>query len=98
MEEESIIDPFFRAWEIGNPKIVLRLLEEGRNPNLRNKKLQSPLHLASEGNFLRITEKLLLCGAEIDATDKNLDTPLILAARNGHWKIVSTLLNKGSNV
>ena len=22
MEEESIIDPFFRAWEIGNPKIV----------------------------------------------------------------------------
>lgn len=51
MEEESIIDPFFRAWEIGNPKIVLRLLEEGRNPNLRNKKLQSPLHLASEGKF-----------------------------------------------
>lgn len=97
MKQKSIVDPLFQAWEIGNPNLVLGFLEEGGNPNVRNEKLQTPLHLASDRNLLRIVEKLLLCGAEIDVVDKNFDTSLILASRNGHWKIIESLLHKGSN-
>ncbi|XP_056000947.1 serine/threonine-protein phosphatase 6 regulatory ankyrin repeat subunit A-like isoform X2 [Ostrea edulis] len=96
--ETNLENTLLTVCEMGNPNLARQLLERGENPNFRNDMLQTPLHLASERNHLRVVEQLLLHGAEVNAIDKNRETPLITASRRGNWKIVSAILKYGADV
>lgn len=97
LDIENSVFTLLEASQTGNPNLVHRLLEEGANPNIRNEKLQTPLHLASEGNHQRVAQHLISYGAEINVIDENQETPLFLASRNGHWKIVTLLLSNAAD-
>ncbi|XP_062581961.1 uncharacterized protein LOC134243737 isoform X2 [Saccostrea cucullata] len=95
--ETKLRDTLLKACEMGNPNLVQQILEQGENPNFRNEMLQTPVHIASEGNHVRVLEQLLLHGAEIDVYDINHETPLIMASRKGNWKIIVELLKQGAD-
>lgn len=97
MEQETDLD-LFDACRMGNPNLVRRLLEDGRNPNARNENRQSPLHVAAEGNHLRVVDNLLDFGAKLNVWDKNHDSPLTIASCKGHSKMITFLLKKGADV
>ena len=62
------------------PLIVRLLLKNGANPNARNKKRRTPLHLASKrADLLEVVRLLLEHGANLDAEDKDGKTPLQLS-------------------
>ena len=56
----------------------------------------SSLHDAAINDEVKMTELLILLGADVNATDKNGDTPLNLAATHGNAKIVKILLEHGA--
>lgn len=97
MEQEADLD-LFDACRMGNPNLVRRLLEDGRNPNARNENRQSPLHVAAESNHLRVVDNLLDFGAKLNVWDKNHDSPLTIASCKGHSKMITYLLKKGADV
>lgn len=97
MGQETDLD-LFEACRIGNPNLVRRLLEDGKNPNVRNEKLQTPLHVAAEGSHLRVVDHLLVFGAKLNVWDKNHDSPLTIASCKGHSKVITAFLKKGADV
>ena len=88
------------------PSVVLLLLEHGANPNARDNKRRTPLHLVSsaEGEGFRFSSKwavplwrlevartLLVHGADVDAKDGEGRTPMEVALANGQTKLVQLL-------
>ena len=57
--------------------LMAQLLEEGADPNARNKKGQTPLFLASELGDDQAVRGLFCGGAQVDIADNNDDTPVI---------------------
>lgn len=57
--------------------LMAQLLEEGADPNARNKKGQTPLFLASELGDDQAVRGLFCGGAQVDITDNNDDTPVV---------------------
>lgn len=60
----EVVNDIFEANKVKKPYLVIQLLEKGVNPNVRNEKQQTPLHLASENKLERVVEKLISHGAE----------------------------------
>ena len=82
------------------------LLEQGASVHMRNRKGQTPLHLASQHGHSSIVALLLKSGADVDAQDNYNETPLLLSPRPG-WgdykdsqttKTAQLLLEHGANV
>jgi len=81
-----------------NSDIVRMLLKRGADINLRNRRLQTPLHFAAIHNVSKdILEMLLKRGADINSLDHHLQTPLFHAASRGYKDLVEFLLSKGSD-
>ncbi|VUC28740.1 unnamed protein product [Clonostachys rosea] len=87
------------AAEHGHEAIFCQLLEAGANLQVDGWKT---LRSAAGGGHLRIVNKLLIAGVDINLgpvdTDKVLWTPLCLAAQNGHLDVVERLLKAGADV
>lgn len=71
------------------------LLELGANIEATDDKQQTSLHLAARRGHLEILNKLLACGAQVEATSKG-GTALHLASKSGHKESVRTLLDSGA--
>ncbi|KAH7014231.1 uncharacterized protein B0I36DRAFT_369210 [Microdochium trichocladiopsis] len=84
---KSILDPIGLDMPPGSedyaPGILSTLLKHGANPHARNKKGQTPLHLAAEYQYrsLERIESLINYGAPLWAQDSHGRTPLQLAQK-----------------
>ncbi|MGR9101114.1 MAG: ankyrin repeat domain-containing protein [Gammaproteobacteria bacterium] len=76
-------------------KILEILLDQGANPNTRQKDGSTPLHLAASAGKLTEAKLLISYGAKIDLFDKAGYAPIHNAAENDKLEIVELLLDKG---
>ncbi len=80
------------ATQEGNHLLVRDLLKEGHDPNRRTPGYQQALWWAAYLGDVKITQELLLKGAQANAPSENNITPLMLAALGGHTDVVRLLL------
>lgn len=92
--------PLHVAVEHGQQKIVEFLLSQKADPNMRNNRGSTPLHLAASGprDATNLVALLLAARAEVDAQDNEKATPLHAAILKGHHRIVDLLLERGAAV
>ena len=90
--------PLHSASSLGRLEIARALLDNGANSGLGNDRVQTPLHLASQGRYwfqddgLGVAKLLLERGADIHARDEDNATPLHLACLRGRFDIARVLL------
>jgi len=73
-----------------------RLIEEGANIHLKNKKGENSLLIALKNGETDLAQILIETGADIHSADKNGNTALLLALEKNYTKIVKILLQKGA--
>jgi len=73
------------------------LLDHGASIHLRNKKGETPLHLASRRGLSDVAAFLLKSGADVDSRDNENTTPLLCASENSD-AAVAQLLEHGASV
>lgn len=86
----------------GVAKDVWRLLDEGADPNAKNKFGCTPLALgvcgiANGHSRVLIASRLIAAGADVNTQDRFGATPLHRAAEMGREDIISCLLSAGAN-
>jgi len=83
-------------------KVVLFLLEQGANPNLKNAEGQTVffafcLHKINKWN-LEVMEAFIKSGADVNATDKEGFTPLMMVSCREGLSPVELLINSGADL
>ncbi|MFN4241559.1 MAG: ankyrin repeat domain-containing protein [Erythrobacter cryptus] len=73
------------------------LLENGADPNIRNRKGITPLQLAVALGFVDGAEILIKRGANVNISDQTGETPLIAAVHARNVPMVRLLLDKGAD-
>ncbi|XP_071832043.1 ankyrin repeat and sterile alpha motif domain-containing protein 1B-like isoform X2 [Apostichopus japonicus] len=86
------------ASQYGHTEVVEILLEKGANPDVLNKKDESPLDLASQYGRLDVVEVLLRKQPSLLEKIPEGRSLLHLAARNGHHLIIRKLLEFGCDI
>jgi ankyrin repeat protein len=81
----------------GDVPAVLRLLDEGADPNGRSRDGLTPLMLASRAGRVPIVSLLFEAGAQVDAATAQGHTALLFAALEGHLATVEFLLARGAD-
>ncbi len=76
---------------------TLFLLQKGANPNIADRKGQTPLIVATQLNFVEGVEWLIKYQAQIDQANKSGETPLIIATQLRNADLVRILLKAGAN-
>jgi ankyrin repeat protein len=92
------------AVEAGHLDRLRALLQEGTDPNLRDRSAETALHRVA-GDLenepapenLQIARLLLESGAEINAADKDQHTPLMSAAHGGSAEMIALFLQQGAD-
>jgi len=87
----------FDAVRRGDYEAVRRLLAQGADPNLRDERGFTPLHIASAKGLVDVAELLLMSGADPNAAGEAGVTPLHLAVLNGNADLVLLLLEHGAD-
>ena len=95
LSQDGSLDPkaFFLATEKKFPAIITTCLQRGGDPNIRNDRQMTPLHVASKHGHLEIVQILLEAHADIMARDEEQKTALHFAAERGHNQVVQLLLS-----
>jgi len=88
------------AANIDDAELALRLIEMGANVNEKNKRGDTPLHLACETHNVPVAEVLVYNGADVNITNGTLHDPLCVALYQKHInsKIISLLLVSGAKL
>ena len=82
-----------RTAQLGNVEMLMLLLERtGAKPEVVNKQLATPLHLAVRNNQLNIVKFLIGCGVDANAQDEHGQTPLLVSVIHGYSDIASVLV------
>jgi len=92
-------DSFFRAVKQDNAPAMRSLLERGVDPNIKDDKGSSGLHLALQDGALKVAE-VLLASPRLKAESRNAadESPLMMAALKGHLDIATRLIKLGADV
>ena len=104
-EEPTLVDAegdgrtlLFEALREEQKSMVMLLIDNGVDVNIKDKNCFSPLHCAVQQGHVEIAELLIAKGANVNATDMMGETPLHAAALGGHKDVVVVLLAGGANV
>jgi ankyrin repeat protein len=91
-------EDFFQAVERDDDRTVRQLLERGFDPNSRDPKGQTALHLALRDGSAAVAEALWARGKalDVDALNAHGETPLMLAALRGRIDWATRLLGRGA--
>lgn len=81
----------------GDAAYVGYLLGKRADPNLRNRKGETPLLLAAVGGQNELVAILARAGANVNLGDSSGQTPLIVAVQRRNAEIVRTLLDLGAD-
>lgn len=73
------------------------LLQRNADPNIRNKKGQTPLQLATTLNLVDIVEELVKRGAQVNVSDQTGETPIISAVHQRSIPMIRRLLAQGAD-
>lgn len=73
------------------------LLDNGADPNIRNRRGVAPLQLATSLGFVEGAESLIKSGANVNISDQTGETPLIAAVHSRNVPLVRLLLAKGAD-
>lgn len=93
--DESMLD----AVRQGDFDAVRYYIEDKEaNPNARDSRGRTALHIATENGFTMIIDTLIDLGARVDATDHQKITPLMIAAERGFGEVLHTLLQNGADI
>ena len=92
-------DSFFRAVKQDNAPAMRSLLERGVDPNIKDDKGSSGLHLALQDGALKVAD-VLLASPRLKAESRNAadESPLMMAALKGHLDIAARLIKLGADV
>ncbi len=97
-EEGKRTELLFKEISAGNTREALRLISKGIDPNARNARGDTPLHLTAISGDVRVLTTLLKLGADIDPRNSNGYTPLHLATFNLNVKAKELLIAAGADV
>ena len=97
---ESTLDssgstPLHVAASNGHAEVVALLLENGADPNAKNRIDVTPLHMAAMDGHLPVVELLVAHGADVNARQCANQTALHLANWKGRRKVVKFLKRHG---
>jgi len=97
------VTPLHASVTTGHFDVSSLLLDHLRNPDIRGRYLQTPLHrilmpAKAQRGELEIEQRLLDCGADVNARDDTDWTPLYLAAWNGRPDFAQMLLEHGAAI
>ena len=90
-------DALFAAAERGDTETLVRLLDQGSDPNAIDGRGRSPLFLAATAGRADTLSALLERGAYVDLADYDGNTPLVQASAGGHAECVRRLLEAGAD-
>jgi hypothetical protein len=102
-EAEKPDSRLLKAATGGDEALAIEALKAGANPNARTLLFEQPgpnltsLMLASMSGNLKIVERLVKAGAEVNAAAPSGATPLEFAAMSRHSEVVAFLLSNGAN-
>jgi hypothetical protein len=88
----------FEATKRGDLKAMSRLLEQGANPNARNRAGEEPLTFAVIKKRVDAVRLLISMGASVNTKNHVEQTPLMRAAYIGESEIVKVLTGNGAHV
>ena len=90
-------DELLEAARNGDLIKVQKALENGANPNVKDKDGHTPLHLAAFTGHADVARLLLEHGADPNFKNNIGHTPLHIAAFTGHADVVRVLLERGAD-
>ena len=92
-------EDFFQATDRDDGDTVRGLIQRGMDPNSRDPRGQTALHLALRGESPRVAEALWASPAlDIDAVNADGETPLMMAALKGNLAWAKRLLDRGAKI
>lgn len=90
--------PLHDAAEKAQPTVARFLLDNGADPNVRDKLSRTPLHKAAAAGHKAMVDLLLSKGANIEVKNNNGETALHLAAGKGFRSVAETLIAHKADV
>lgn len=78
--------------------LIRSLINRGADINIKDKKMNTPLHLAVTNNNFTVTKLLLDSDAYVNAFDKDGSTALHIACKNGYESIAQLLIDAKINI
>lgn len=95
----GVYEDFFQAVDRGDGRTVRQLLERGFDPNSRDSKGQTALHLAMRDDAPAVAEALWSSsGLDVSAVNAHGESPLMMAALRGRIEWARRLLDRGAKV
>ncbi|XP_060865629.1 BRCA1-associated RING domain protein 1-like [Metopolophium dirhodum] len=81
----------------GKLDLVISLLEDGFNPNVKDNAGWTPMHEAVKSGNLDIVKELIKFGAYLNVPGFEYESPLYTAIKYGKFEISKTILNYGAD-
>lgn len=95
----GVYEDFFQAVSRGDGRTVRQLMERGFDPNSRDPKGQTALHVALRDDSPAVAEALWTSPAlDVNAANAHGETPLMMAALRGRTDWAQRLLERGAKV
>ena len=82
----------------GDEARVLKALEQGANPNTRNRSGQTALYLFAQKGKAEAAAKLIEKGADVNLETLDKTTPLMAAAHGGYLAVAKLLVENGADI
>lgn len=102
LEEQSSLDVKLRMevmkWRMADPEVVKSLIEQGADPNSRDREGKTVLMDAVKGSPRKIIDILIDGGADVDAVDRSGHNAIYIAAFHGYEGQMDQLAERGADL